>query len=628
MKHLLRRLAAACLIAAMLLSSAAALTVDQALDVLDEAYLNPIPDEARRAESLEELFQLLGDPYTTYMTEAEYLNFLINLSGTSSVTGIGIAYTQTEEGVSVTSVLPGGGSEEAGLLPGDLILSADGTSLKGVSDPRDLLSGEAGTTVELSVLRAGQVLSFTVERRVVLVPNTTLSLPLEGVGMLSCASFSDETGSYVRSYVSRYADDIRLWIVDLRSNTGGVTRSALEATGVFTGKGRLLELRDKTGAAHYQSYTADALTDAPVIVLTNYYTASASEIFAASIRDTGRGISVGTRTYGKGVAQSLFDETTHSDYFSGDVMKVTTERFYSAKGNTSDTIGVIPTLLVGQGDTEAVALLLCGQAPEHTAGWLRLTLAGIPFYVDAATAAREEPEALEALLSALAPDAQVALGSGSGWREVSVSEAIFTLTGEAGGSRRFTDVSGSPYADAINALAAYEVLQGTGDGLFRPGDTITRAQVCAMLAQALGIYTAGDDRFSDVAPHSWYAGAITAMAQRGFVNGVGGGRFAPDAAMTCEEFLTILGRLAAFLNTGALDLSAALEAGQGADSGFDEWARNAVLLLSQLGRDEAGGPVSLLHKDLSDIDPKAPILREEAAALLYNLLTGVGILVY
>ena len=628
MKHLLRRLAAACLIAAMLLSSAAALTVDQALDVLDEAYLNPIPDEARRAESLEELFQLLGDPYTTYMTEAEYLNFLINLSGTSSVTGIGIAYTQTEEGVSVTSVLPGGGSEEAGLLPGDLILSADGTSLKGVSDPRDLLSGEAGTTVELSVLRAGQVLSFTVERRVVLVPNTTLSLPLEGVGMLSCASFSDETGSYVRSYVSRYADDIRLWIVDLRSNTGGVTRSALEATGVFTGKGRLLELRDKTGAAHYQSYTADALTDAPVIVLTNYYTASASEIFAASIRDTGRGISVGTRTYGKGVAQSLFDETTHSDYFSGDVMKVTTERFYSAKGNTSDTIGVIPTLLVGQGDTEAVALLLCGQAPENTTGWLRLTLAGVPFYVDAQSAAQEEPETLEALLNALAPDTDVALGSGSGWREVSVSEAIFTLTGEASGSRWFTDVSDSPYADAINALATYEVLQGTGDGQFHPQNTITRAQVCAMLAQALGIYTAGDDRFSDVAPHSWYAGAITAMAQKGFVNGVGNGRFAPDETMTCEEFLTILGRLAAFLNTEALDLSNTLGDSEDVDGAFSPWARNAVLLLSCLGRDENGKPVSLLHKDLSDIDPKAPILREEAAALLYNLLTGVGILVY
>lgn len=628
MKQLLRRLVTACLIAALLLSSASALTVEQALDVLDEAYLNPIPDEARQADSLEELFDLLGDPYTKYMTEAEYLNFLIDLSGTSSVTGIGIAYSQTEEGVSVTSILPGGGSEEAGLLPGDIIVAVDGVPLKDAEDPKTLLGGEVGTTVELSVLRDGKSLSFTVERRVVLVPNTVLSFPMEDVGMLSCSSFSDETGKYVRSYVSQYAEDTRLWIMDLRSNTGGVTKAALEATGVFTGKGRLLQLRDKYGAAYYQSYTADALTSAPVIVLTNYYTASASEIFDASIRDTGRGISVGTRTYGKGVAQSLFDKTTHSDYFSGDVMKVTTERFYSARGNTTDAIGVIPTLLVGLGDTEAVALLLCSQAPENTTGWLRLTLAGIPFYVDAATAAREEPETLDALLNALAPDADVALGSGTGWREVFVSEALFTLTGETSSDRWFTDVSDSPYADAINALATYEVLQGTGDGQFHPQDTITRAQVCAMLAQALGIYTSGDDRFTDVTPHSWYAGAITAMAQKGFVNGVGDGRFAPDATMTCEEFLTILGRLAAFLNTDALDLSNALGDSLETGGSFSPWARNGVLLLSQLGRDEDGKPVSLLHKDLSDIDPKAPILREEAAALLYNLLTGVGILVY
>ena len=359
MKRLLRRLCAIACICAMLVTSAAALSVEDALTLLEKNYVNELPATAYQAKTLDELFSAVGDPYTYYMTAKEYQAFLDGVEGEDSVTGIGAQITYAESGILLVSILPGGGAEEVGLVAGDLIIAVNGESCvpAGETDRAKIL-GEPGTTVCVTVKHEnGSTRDYTIERRVVPVHNTAVSAK-DGVGYINCDSFGSQTGKYFTEGVSKYNDQTHIWLVDLRGNSGGVTSAAIDALGLFSGAGPLLRFRDRSGRLLQSYYYDEYLTEAPAIVLVNPYSASASEVFAGGIRASRAGISVGSRTFGKGVAQVVFDKSNSTYFPDGDAVKVTAYRFYLADGNTSDRIGIIPSLLVPDDWTEEVAYLL------------------------------------------------------------------------------------------------------------------------------------------------------------------------------------------------------------------------------------------------------------------------------
>ncbi len=630
MKHILRRLLAALCVLGLLTASASALSVEQALELLEEHYVNPIPAEAYEVESLDELFALLGDPYTFYMSAEEYQAFLDSVESTETVTGIGAAIQYTDDGILLVNVLSGSGAEDAGLVDGDLIIAVEGESCVPAGEAhRSMIVGEEGTYVTVTVRHAdGAVADYRIQRKTLVVHNTETKLLENGVGYIDCNSFGSETGSYFADGITAYDDDARIWIVDLRSNPGGTTNSAVEATGAFTGSGFLLYLRDQAGNYYYSIYFDDYLTADPLIVLTDPNSASASEVFTGDIRDARAGISVGSRTFGKGVAQIVLDQEEVPDVFSGDALKVTAYRFYTLNGNTTDKIGVIPTVLVEDADAMTVALALCAEEPEQPDGQLKMELAGWTFYIDPSAC---EGDTLQKLLGALPPDVPLWLGNNGLWAPITPAMAL-TLYDAQDYCRWFDDVSGSEYADAINTLATYGILQGDENGAFRPQDTITRAEICALLAQAFGITYIGEGSFSDVASEKWFAGSVNAMAAMELVTGKENGLFDPYATMTNQEFFTILGRLAAFLNFNAYEYAgqqdqAALDADP-ALAAYAAWARSGMDMMTNMLASSQGEPVSLLYDDISAIDPQAPILREQAAASLCNLLVHMGFLVY
>ena len=630
MKHLMRQIVAALCVAGLLTASASALTVEQALDLLEEHYVAPLPAEAYEARSLEELFAIVGDPYTYYMSAEEYQAFLDSVEGTETVTGIGAAMQYGAEGMLLVDILSGSGAESAGLVAGDLIIAVDGEScVPAGEDTVAMLIGEAGTYVTVTVRHAdGTVQDYRIQRKTVVIYNTETELLENGVGCISCSSFGSETGTYFADGIQAYDDEARIWIVDLRGNGGGSIDSAVEAAGAFTGKGTLVYLRDQDGTYHDSVYSNDALTSDPVIVLTDPDSASSSEIFTGDIRDTRAGISVGTRTYGKGVAQIIIDESTAPELFDGDSLKVTAYRFYTEEGNTTDQIGVIPTLLVNDADAMTVALALCAEAPDSPDGQLKVELAGRDFYIDPAAC---EGDTLQVILGALAPDVKMWRGSSGAWNPITPAEAL-TLYGAQDYARWFGDVSDSAYDDAINTLATYGIVKGNAAGDFCPDNTITRAEVCALLAQALGITYDGTEIFSDVPDGKWFSGSVNAMAAMGLVNGKGNGVFDPYATMTNEEFFTIMGRLAAFLNFNAYEYAgeqdqAALDADPDL-AAYAGWARSGVDMMTGMTFTGDGSPANLIYSDVSSIAPQDPILREQAAATLYNLLFNLSFLVY
>ena len=630
MKKYLSRLLAAALALVLLVVPASALTVDQALELLEELYYYEIPDEAYQAETLDELMSLLEDPYTQYMTAEEYQAFLKLLEGDSNVIGIGVSCRYTPEGILILSTISGGSAREAGLQAGDLIVEIDGQSCVPANEENaGRLTGPEGTQVSVTVLRDGERKGYTLTRRPVVEPNVELSI--EGrVGLLDCNSFGKDTGKEFAKLVKDNDGRVDVWVVDLRGNGGGYTNAAVDMLGALMGPG--YHLYFETAAGGVEAVPAyDRQATKPVIVLTDGGSASASELTSGSLRDSGRGVLVGGRTYGKGVAQIMLDEDAlaslpeYDGYFEGDGLKITVYRFYSGGLNSPDKIGVIPTLLVDDEDTAAVALALCGSQEDAK---LCVMPGAVPYYVDPGT----DGDTLSALLSALPPQALVFYADGGDFQQVSAAEAAQRL-GVAYESRWFTDLGDSRYADAVNAMGTYGLLRGDGKGHFTPKSGLTRAELCSMLASVLNVAYRGESRFTDVDQNAWYGPSVNAMAYLGIVDGVGGGKFNPGGTLTQEEFHTILGRTARFFNVKLdayaqwVEQEGRLTLGQSsALSGYSAWARNSMAVLAWGLEDALDGTGDLLFASLKELSPKAPILREEAAAGMYAVLSGLEIL--
>lgn len=626
MKRLFTRLLAIFCAAALLVTPTFALSVEEAVALLETHYVDTLPDAVYTAQTLDELFAALGDPYTYYMTEEEYAAFLDNVEQEITVTGIGAAIQYTDAGILLTRILDGGGAQDAGLVTGDLIVAVEGTSCVPAAEThRTLLMGEAGTSVTVTVQHAdGSRQEYTLPRRTVAVHNTYVTVLDNTIGYIDCDSFGSDTGSYFLSALAMYPL-VDAWIVDLRGNGGGVASSAVEAAGAFLGFGSHLYLCDRDGFVYSNYFPGNYLTDAPAVVLTDGYSASASEIVAADIRDCGAGILIGERTYGKGVAQTMLDASTNEDLFNGDGLKVTAYRFYSTGYNTSDRIGVIPTLLLDSELAEPVARALCTAAPEDNANWLRLELCGYDFYL----APETDVSLVTAVFEALPPSVCLWLGSGEAWDSISQDEAL-ALRGVTVARRWFADVAESAFADEINTLATYRILLGDGTGNYHPENSLTRAELCALLAQALNVQSSGTSRFADVVATAWYADPVNAMAELGLVQGVGGGLFAPDQTLTWQEYITILARLSAYLNLMADSYLEGQDeqtlAADGELAAFADWARPGADALARMFLDANDQPVSMLPYALSNINTGGMITRGEAAAVLYNLLHALSIL--
>ena len=626
--EIIRRLGAAFLAVSLLALPAQALTVEQAGELLEQYYIDPVSPEVLNQTTIEAMLEALGDPYTQFFTAEEYAEFLASMED-SNLVGIGISGTACDQGLLLIQILPDSPAEAAGLREGDILTEVDGRKVAGadLDAVTGWIQGEEGTQVALRYLRDGAEYSLTLTRAPVVIPATTTDLLDGHIGYITCTTFGSDTAAHMEEGLTTYRGQADHWIVDLRSNGGGLTQAAVDCVGLFAGEATVGYLRDGQDRYYPFASKGNARTIEPLIVLSDPYTASSSELFSKSVGDLNCGIVIGERTYGKGVAQTLLDQSNFPEYFEdGSALKITTDRFFSNKGATNDVVGVIPDLLVPAGLADDVAYLLSATAPtSDTSGYYRVDLSW-RWYIDQELAARPEwAQAMAALLEALPSTAKVWEGTGGaeGWQSTSV-EQIARDTGVTVTDRSFTDTADSPYAQVIDLLATYEILSGTGGGAFEPEGTLTRAQLCALLAQALNCTVPkGESAFSDVPMDSWYGPAVNALARMGLVSGLGDGTFRPDDPVNHEQFISILGRLTCYLNIRFYEDAKAMPAGatQAEElQGYASWARDEVWLLALSQKGYFGNTISLLWDELEHIDPQAVTTREEAAALLYQVL--------
>lgn len=602
----------------------AELSLEDGRQLLQTYYVQEIPEEVLNRPSLEEILDGLGDPYTFYMTGEEYQHFQDEVNGETLV-GVGLALSldasDTKEGVQILSVLPKSPAERAGLQTGDRIITIDGQVVQQGEDFSAMLRGEAGTEVVLEVLKKVDQTRQTISliRQEVHVPTAAYE-PVRDAGWIDVRSFGLDTADVMKEGMTELQEQAALWVVDLRENLGGISQVGAETSALFTDARPMFYFRNRQGHI-FSVATQPGMVQSkgkPLMILTSPQTASAAECFAATARDYELGIALGQRSYGKGIAQTVFDRDTYPEMFEDDCLKITTYQLYSPDGTTTHKVGVIPTLLLSEKNTRAVAELLSTAKPRNSIDHLRLDLAGCVFYIDMTMAqSKAFRSAVTDLMSALPPSARLSFGvGGEEWTEVAVSSMAERM-GLDVKFRTFSDVENSKYRREIDTLAVYDLISGAGNGTFQPEQLLTRAQVCAMLTNALDLpIPETASAFKDVADDAWYAKAVSAAVSAGLMAGCGDGTFRPNDTITYEELVTMVSGAAVYGNLFIARLNQRDpyidELGDCLD--YAKWAQRSARNLN------------LMRVKLDGVEPTQQVTREMAAALMCRTMERIKLI--
>ena len=317
---------------------------EEILSIVQREYYREVDAEALETAAIDGMLAALGDPYTFYYTDEAYA--AMNEETTGQYVGVGMLVGETADGdLRVLRVFRGSPAEKAGIEAGDALLAIDGARVAGetpmsLSEASALLKGEGETPVEVEVERGGETLSFTLERGEVSINYVEYSI-LEGdVGYLSIYQFTGDDVEGVKEAISAFQQaGVSALVVDVRSNPGGLLTDVVDICDMLLPEGLIVYTEDR-GGAREEFYADGEYWDVPMAVLVNGDSASASEIFAAAVQDTGRGIVVGEVTYGKGVVQTL-----HA-FPEGDGMQLTTATYYTPSGASIHGQGVTPDIEV------------------------------------------------------------------------------------------------------------------------------------------------------------------------------------------------------------------------------------------------------------------------------------------
>jgi carboxyl-terminal processing protease len=290
----------------------------------------------------------LHDPYSVFFTAAELKGFTSAVDGTAfGGVGIQLAFDPTGRQWRAETVFPGAPAAKAGLQDGDVIAAVDGVALADLPGERvsAALRGPVGTVVQLSVVRDGVALPapLAVTRANVTPPDVTARLLPANVGYVALHGFPLDAATQVRSAMAHLAArGATSYVFDLRGNGGGYETAAVHVASVFVPDGPVVSNQGARGARKVWYADGNALPAAPLAVLVDGDSASGAELVAGTLQDRKRGTLIGTRTYGKGVAQEMFPLP------DGSAIKLTTSRYYTAAGRSVNGTGLEPDLVVDE----------------------------------------------------------------------------------------------------------------------------------------------------------------------------------------------------------------------------------------------------------------------------------------
>jgi len=314
--------------------------------LVKERYVREVEDSRLQQGALQGLVEALEDPYSEYLNRENYQKLKDMVTG--SFGGIGVIMTLWEGNIVIVDPpMPGSPAEAAGLQAGDIIASVDGRSLAGLTleQAAELIRGSVGTEVVLGIRRGEEITEVTLVRDHIPIISVRHQILEEevGIGYLRISVFNEHTGDEVREALAALEKQgVKGLVLDLRRNPGGVLKVAVEVAGFFLPAGEpVLHVRGRDGGEETITTFAEPLCpDIPMVVLVDGGSASAAEIVAGALKDSGRASLVGTRTFGKGSVQTV--------YPLGDRVgvRLTTALYITAGGHFIDKEGIMPDVTV------------------------------------------------------------------------------------------------------------------------------------------------------------------------------------------------------------------------------------------------------------------------------------------
>ncbi|MGZ5049820.1 MAG: S41 family peptidase [Methylobacter sp.] len=318
-------------------------------------YVEPVSDKKLLEDAIRGMLSGL-DPHSAYLVAEEYQELKEGTTGQFG--GLGIEVTMENGFVKVVSPIDDTPAQRAGIKTGDLIVRLDDQPVKGMSlaDAVKLMRGEPGSKILLTIVREGEEapLKITITRDVIKVKSVKSRMLEKGYGYVRISSFQSGTGEGLKESLATLkkenGSNLKGLVLDLRNNPGGVLNAAVEVSDAFIKSGLIVytEGRIENSEMRFNAAPDDLLDGAPIVVLINAGSASASEIVAGALQDQKRAVIMGEKSFGKGSVQTILPTS------NGAAVKLTTARYYTPSGRSIQAEGIEPDITLGRVKLESL----------------------------------------------------------------------------------------------------------------------------------------------------------------------------------------------------------------------------------------------------------------------------------
>jgi carboxyl-terminal processing protease len=296
------------------------------------------------------------DPHSGFMNEEVFQEMQMDTEGKFG--GLGIEITMEEGFVKVIAPIEDTPAYEAGVLAGDYIIQIDETPVFGLTlnEAVELMRGKKGEPIVITISRANtEPFEIEIIRDYIKI-RSVKSEVLNNIGYLRITSFNEQTESSLLDAIKKIEKEnsIKGYVLDVRSNPGGLLTQAVKVTDIFLERGEIVSTRgrDKKDIRRYRAKKSDRTNGKPLVVIIDGGSASASEIVAGALQDHKRAIIIGTQSFGKGSVQTIIPfQVSNSDNLTG--IRLTTARYYTPSGESIQGKGIVPDITIEQGEFES-----------------------------------------------------------------------------------------------------------------------------------------------------------------------------------------------------------------------------------------------------------------------------------
>lgn len=319
----------------------------EALDLIRSAYVEEVDDRTLLEYAIRGMLEGL-DPHSDYLDESDYDSLEESTQGQFG--GLGIEVGEENGYIRIISPIDDSPADRAGIEAGDLIVEIDGRPVRemSISDAVDLLRGEPGTSISLTLRRDDETIDVALEREIIAANSVRTRMLEPGYAYLRISQFRTNTGDEVREALDELYEDheeLNGLVLDLRNNPGGVLQAAVGVADAFLTDGMIVytDGRMDRSDAEYHADSDDPSHGVPMVVLVNTGSASAAEIVAGALQDQGRAVVMGMQTFGKGSVQTLLPLNNER------ALKLTTSLYFTPDGRSIQAQGITPDVEVREG---------------------------------------------------------------------------------------------------------------------------------------------------------------------------------------------------------------------------------------------------------------------------------------